>query len=69
MMSKKSAPKYHYTIPPFILALIFVQCLVTLYVVINQQTLIEHQALIEKIQIMQEKGLKVCINTMQNVIH
>jgi hypothetical protein len=53
-MSKKTAPKQKntYVIPPLLLALIFLQCVSTLYVVLRQQTEIEHAAFMEKIRIM-----------------
>ncbi len=54
-MSKKTATvvKQRYFIHPLIVALIFMQCAITLFVVIHQQTQIEHAALMEKIQILQ----------------
>lgn len=64
-MSNKTTSKSHYTIHPAILTLIFIQCLVTLYVVIHQQTQIAHQALVEKIKVMQATGLKLCIDEMK----
>lgn len=66
-MSKNSVPKLKYTTHPLFLALIFIQCLMTLYVVINQQTQIEHQALLERIQTMKEKNQTPCENLIQKM--
>jgi hypothetical protein len=66
-MSKKPVQKQKYTIHPLLLALIFLQCVATLFVVLRQQTEIEHEALMQKIHTMQKSHPQIyCPNPEMN---
>jgi hypothetical protein len=60
-MAKKTAPKQKLTstIPPLFLALVFVQCIITLFVVLHLQTEINHAALLQKIDTMKSTNQNV----------